>query len=100
VIVGKTMSEFGRLDILVNNAAEQHMVTDIADLKPEQIERTFRTNIFRWDLGRAWWMCKPHLAVLTTYVSRQHVLLEPGKQMPSYPPLLQGGADLLFTGRS
>jgi NAD(P)-dependent dehydrogenase (short-subunit alcohol dehydrogenase family) len=44
--VEKTLKEFGRLDILVNNAAEQHEVDDLTELTAEQLERTFRTNIF------------------------------------------------------
>jgi len=44
--VEKAVKEFGRLDILVNNAAEQHETDDIREIKAEQIERTFRTNIF------------------------------------------------------
>lgn len=35
----------GRLDILVNNAAEQHICKDFAEIPEEQVERTFRTNI-------------------------------------------------------
>ncbi|HZH44008.1 MAG TPA: SDR family oxidoreductase [Lysobacter sp.] len=46
--VAKTVERFGRLDILVNNAAEQHTVERPEDLRPEQIERTFRTNIFAY----------------------------------------------------
>ena len=44
--VDATLEEFGRLDILVNNAAEQHETDDIRNITGEQIERTFRTNIF------------------------------------------------------
>lgn len=44
--VQKTLDAFGRLDILVNNAAEQKEITGIQELDPQQIERTFRTNIF------------------------------------------------------
>jgi NAD(P)-dependent dehydrogenase (short-subunit alcohol dehydrogenase family) len=44
--VEKTVKEFGRLDILVNNAAEQHETKDPLDIDPAQVERTFRTNIF------------------------------------------------------
>ena len=44
--VKQTVKELGKLDILVNNAAEQHMAKDFADITPEQLERTFRTNIF------------------------------------------------------
>ena len=44
--VEQTVAEFGRLDILVNNAAEQHPQKNIEDISAEQLERTFRTNIF------------------------------------------------------
>jgi NAD(P)-dependent dehydrogenase (short-subunit alcohol dehydrogenase family) len=44
--VAKTMQEFGRLDILVNNAAEQHETKDPLEIDTAQLERTFRTNIF------------------------------------------------------
>jgi NAD(P)-dependent dehydrogenase (short-subunit alcohol dehydrogenase family) len=40
------VKEFGRLDILVNNAAEQHVVKDLTELSDEQLVRTFRTNVF------------------------------------------------------
>ena len=44
--VEKTVKEFGRIDILVNNAAEQHETEDFREIEAKQIERTFRTNIF------------------------------------------------------
>jgi NAD(P)-dependent dehydrogenase (short-subunit alcohol dehydrogenase family) len=44
--VDDTVKTFGRLDVLVNNAAEQHEVDDPLELTAEQIERTFRTNVF------------------------------------------------------
>ncbi len=46
--VGRTVRELGRLDILVNNAAEQHPQPSILDISAEQLERTFRTNIFSY----------------------------------------------------
>ncbi|MGM0851909.1 MAG: SDR family oxidoreductase [Bacillota bacterium] len=45
-IVNKTISEFGKLDILVNNAAEQHPQQGLTDISDEQLERTFKTNVF------------------------------------------------------
>jgi NAD(P)-dependent dehydrogenase (short-subunit alcohol dehydrogenase family) len=42
----RVMEAFGRIDILVNNAAEQHPQDSITKITPEQLERTFRTNIF------------------------------------------------------
>lgn len=44
--VEKTAKEFGRLDILVNNAAFQQHRDSIEELSDEQFEKTFRTNIF------------------------------------------------------
>jgi NAD(P)-dependent dehydrogenase (short-subunit alcohol dehydrogenase family) len=45
-IVQDTVRALGRLDILVNNAAEQHPQDDIVKITSAQLERTFRTNIF------------------------------------------------------
>ncbi|MDB9372543.1 SDR family oxidoreductase [Nodularia sphaerocarpa] len=44
--VEQTVDEFGKLDILINNAAEQHPKENIEEISKEQLERTFRTNIF------------------------------------------------------
>jgi NAD(P)-dependent dehydrogenase (short-subunit alcohol dehydrogenase family) len=44
--VASTVAEFGRLDILVNNAAYQQHQASILDISDEQLELTFRTNIF------------------------------------------------------
>jgi NAD(P)-dependent dehydrogenase (short-subunit alcohol dehydrogenase family) len=44
--IQKVVDEFGKLDILINNAAEQHPQASIEDISAEQLERTFRTNIF------------------------------------------------------
>lgn len=44
--VERVVREFRRLDILVNNAAEQHPQESIEKITADQLERTFRTNIF------------------------------------------------------
>lgn len=44
--IEQTVKELGQLDILVNNAAVQYPQEDITDITPEQLEKTFRTNIF------------------------------------------------------
>ena len=44
--VEEIFKQLGRLDILVNNAAEQHPQNKLEQITPEQLERTFRTNVF------------------------------------------------------
>ncbi|MEH7086825.1 SDR family oxidoreductase [Neobacillus drentensis] len=57
--VQQTVDELGGIDILVNNAAEQHPQESILDIGSEQLEKTFRTNIFSmFHLTRA---ALPHL---------------------------------------
>lgn len=46
--VERTVKEFSRLDILVNNAAEQHLRYRLEDITDDQLHRTFRTNIFAY----------------------------------------------------
>ncbi len=45
-LVKQTVDKWGRLDVLVNNAGEQHPDEDIRDITTEQLQRTFQTNIF------------------------------------------------------
>ncbi len=45
-IIEKTVEVFGALDIIVNNAAEQHTQKRLEDITDEQLQRTFQTNIF------------------------------------------------------
>lgn len=47
-IIDITISEFGKLDILINNAAEQHPQNDFEKITSQQLEKTFRTNIFAY----------------------------------------------------
>lgn len=44
--VESTVDEFGGLDVLVNNAAVQFVQYDVEDISEEQLDRTFRTNIY------------------------------------------------------
>ncbi|MEX1215666.1 SDR family oxidoreductase [Saccharospirillum sp.] len=45
-LVERVVQEYGSLDILVNNAAEQHPQDEITDISEAQLEKTFRTNVF------------------------------------------------------
>ncbi|HEY4651156.1 MAG TPA: SDR family oxidoreductase [Pontibacter sp.] len=44
--VNQTIKELGKLDVLVNNAAEQHEQKKLQDISKDQLQRTFQTNIF------------------------------------------------------
>lgn len=45
-LVDLVIGDWGQLDVLVNNAGEQHPDKDIRDITTEQLQRTFQTNIF------------------------------------------------------
>jgi NAD(P)-dependent dehydrogenase (short-subunit alcohol dehydrogenase family) len=45
-LVRQTIDKWGQLDVLVNNAGEQHPDEDITEITVEQLQRTFQTNIF------------------------------------------------------
>ncbi|MEC5387872.1 SDR family oxidoreductase [Uliginosibacterium sp. H3] len=80
-LVSRTLIEFGQIDIVVNNAAEQHVQSSIEDIEPRQLEETFRTNVFAmFYLVRA---ALPHLkagasiintASVTAYRGSAHLL--------------------------
>ncbi len=79
--VARTVKTFGRLDILVNNAAEQHPQKGLEKITEKQLERTFRTNIFSYFfLAKA---ALPHLkkesaiintTSVTAYRGSEHLL--------------------------
>jgi NAD(P)-dependent dehydrogenase (short-subunit alcohol dehydrogenase family) len=45
-LVDATMERFGRIDSLIQIAGEQHPDYDITDITPEQLQRTFQSNIY------------------------------------------------------
>jgi NAD(P)-dependent dehydrogenase (short-subunit alcohol dehydrogenase family) len=58
-VVQTAVDEFGKIDVLVNNAAHQMTVSGIADVSTELLDRTFKTNIYAM-----FWMVKaalPHM---------------------------------------
>jgi NAD(P)-dependent dehydrogenase (short-subunit alcohol dehydrogenase family) len=44
--ITETIGKFGKIDVVVNNAAEQHPQKELTGISEEQLERTFRTNVF------------------------------------------------------
>ena len=70
-IVDETIRQAGRLDILVNNAAEQHVCSDLTEISEAQLTRTFRTNIFaQFFLTKA---ALPHLEKGATIINTTSV---------------------------
>ncbi|WCJ43170.1 NAD(P)-binding Rossmann-fold superfamily protein [Euphorbia peplus] len=47
-VVDEVVNAYGRIDILVNNAAEQYKCSSVEDIDEERLERVFRTNIFSY----------------------------------------------------
>ncbi|XVF06115.1 hypothetical protein REPUB_Repub06bG0020000 [Reevesia pubescens] len=45
-VVDEVVNAFGRIDILVNNAAEQYKASSVEEIDEERLEKVFRTNIF------------------------------------------------------
>lgn len=66
-IIEKAVDEFGRIDILVNNAAYQMSRESLQDIPSDEWDHTFRTNIYA-----IFWLCKaaePHMRPGSTIVN-------------------------------
>lgn len=81
--VERTVQELGRLDILVNNAAFQEHVPSLEDLTDEQLDRTFRTNIYGYFyMARA---ALPHLECGAAIINSGSVTgIEGSKELLDY----------------
>ena len=76
--VRQVLDRFGRLDILINNAGEQHPDKDIRDITEAQLTRTFQTNIYSmFFLTQA---ARPHLKRGATIVNCTSVTMYQGSE--------------------
>ena len=82
-IIGKTVKEFGRLDILVSNAAYQTRKESVADLSEDELDRTFKTNVYAYvRLVKA---ALPHLKPGAAIIATSSVTgIFGSKQLPDY----------------
>ena len=77
--VEQTVRELGKLDILVNNAAEQHPDEDVRDITEEQLRRTFQTNIFGYFyMVQA---ARPHLKAGAAIINCTSVTMYKGSEL-------------------
>lgn len=77
-IVNKVVTDFGKVDILVNNAAEQHPQNSLLNITSTQLEKTFHTNIFSY-----FYMAKmtlPHLQKGSTIINTASITAYEGHE--------------------
>jgi len=93
-LIERTVKEFGRLDILVNNAAFQRTYATIEDISSEEWDTTFRTNIYA-----PFFLCKaavPHLKPGASIINTTSIQSkDPSPQLLAYASTK--GAILNFT---
>lgn len=78
-VIQKTIDEFGKIDILVNNHAVQYIQQSILDITAEQLEKTFKTNIFSF-----FYLVKaalPHLKKGSTIINTASVTAFKGEEL-------------------
>ena len=84
-MIDRMFDEFGRLDILVNNAAFQRTYDKIEDVPTEEFDRTFRTNVFAM-----FWLCRaalPRMKPGSTIINTASIqAFDPSPNLLAYAP--------------
>lgn len=67
-IVDETISRFGKLDVIVNNAAYQKTVREVSDVTLELLDQTYKTNVYApfFLIKAAWDKLKPGSSIINT----------------------------------
>ena len=75
-LVDEVMERFGRIDSVIQIAGEQHPDYDVTDITPEQLQRTFQSNIYSmFYVAQA---ARPHLKAGATIVNCTSVTMYKG----------------------
>lgn len=78
-VIDKVIKTFNHLDILVNNAAEQHVQSSLTNISAAQLEKTFRTNVFSYfNLTR---FALPHLRTGASIINTASITAYKGDEL-------------------
>ena len=84
-LVEHVLDEFGRLDILINNAAFQSTHDTIEEFSSEEFDRTFKTNVYAM-----FWLCKaalPHMKPGSVIINTASIqAFDPNPTLLAYAP--------------
>ena len=84
-LIERTFDEFGRLDVLVNNAAFQSTHDSVAEFSTEEFDRTFKTNVYAM-----FWLCRaalPRMKAGSTIINTASIqAFDPSPNLLAYAP--------------